>query len=440
MIIGNARVVTLDAEQPYVENGAVLIEENVIKAVGPTKELCASHPDEEFVDVKGRVLMPGMINAHTHIYSAFARGMAVSQPTRNFIEILENLWWRLDKLLTVEDARLSAYQTMIESIRNGVTTIFDHHASPNHIEGSLFALADVAKELGIRGDFCYEVSDRDGIAIAEEGIRENIAFIDAMNKGDQDMIHGHFGMHASFTIGNDTMEKIVKAMEGKDAGYHVHTAEGIEDEYDSLKKYGKRVVERFQDFGILGPKTMAIHCCNISNKEIGILRDTDTLMVHNPESNMGNAVGVTPVLEVLKQGIVLGLGTDAYTNDMFESLKVAKILQSHHHADPTVGFGEAVTMQFENNARLANRFFKKPLGILKEGAYADMIVLDYTPNTPFNENTFAGHAIFGMMGRMVRDTIINGKYVMKNRVILGVDEEMILEKTRERAPELWKHM
>ena len=207
-----------------------------------------------------------------------------------------------------------------------------------------------------------------------------------------------------------------------------------------MKKYGKRVVERFQDFGILGPKTMAIHCCNISNKEIGILRDTDTLMVHNPESNMGNAVGVTPVLEVLKQGIVLGLGTDAYTNDMFESLKVAKILQSHHHADPTVGFGEAVTMQFENNARLANRFFKKPLGVLKEGAYADMIVLDYTPNTPFNENTFAGHAIFGMMGRMVRDTIINGKYVMKNRVILGVDEEMILEKTRERAPELWKHM
>lgn len=438
MILGNGRVITNDSGQTYFEDGAVYFKDGVIGEVGKTEDLKKKYPEEEFVDVERRVIMPGMINAHTHIYSAFARGMAVSKPTRNFIEILENQWWALDKKLTLKDSKYSAYQTMIESVRNGVTTIFDHHASPYHIEGSLFALAEAAKEVGIRGDYCYEVSDRDGVKIAEEGIKENVDFIKACEKDDSDMVKGHFGMHAAFTISDETMEKIKTAMEGVDAGYHVHTAEGIDDQYDSLKKYGKRVVERFQDWDILGPKTMCIHCCNISAREIQILADTNTLSVHNPESNMGNAVGVTPVLKMLEKGILLGLGTDAYTNDMFESMKVAKILQSHHHSDPTVGFAQALELQMKNNPVLASRFFNREIGVLKEGAYADIIVIDYVPNTPLNENTIGGHLLFGLSGRMVKDTIINGKYVMKDRKILTVDEEKIFAETRAMAPGIWQ--
>lgn len=438
MLIGNGKLVTNNPDNPYIDNGAVYIKDGVIEAVGTTDDLKKKYREEEFFDVKGRVIMPGMINAHTHIYSAYARGMAVSKPTRDFIEILENQWWALDKKLTVQDSKYNAYQTMIESVRNGVTTVFDHHASPYHITDSLFAIAEAAKELGMRGDFCYEVSDRDGEEIAEEGIRENVEFIKAYNDGSQDMIHGHFGLHASFTISDKTMEKIKTEMEGIDAGYHVHTAEGIADEYDSLKKYGKRVVERFQDWDILGPKTLCIHCCNISNHEINILADTNTLAVHNPESNMGNAVGVTPVLKMLEKGIILGMGTDAYTNDMFESMKVAKVLQSHHHADPTVGFGEALTLQMVNNPKIASSFFERELGVIKEGAYADIITLDYKPFTPFNGDTVGGHILFGMSGRMVNDTIINGKFVMKDREILTVDEDKIFAESIERAPEIWQ--
>ncbi|MDO5714307.1 MAG: putative aminohydrolase SsnA [Tissierellia bacterium] len=440
MLIGNGKLITNDVNNPYIEDGAIYFKDGIIEKIGKTEDLRKEYPEEEFVDVKNRVIMPGLINAHTHIYSAFARGMAVSKPTRNFIEILENQWWALDKKLTVQDAKYNAFQTMIESVRNGVTTVFDHHASPFHIRESLFALAEAAKELGIRGDFCYEVSDRDGEKIADEGIRENIEFIKAYNNDEQDMIRGHFGLHASFTVSDKTMDKIKTEMEGLHAGYHVHTAEGIEDEYDSLKKYGKRVVERFQDWDILGPKTMCIHCCNVSAKEIQILRDTKTLAVHNPESNMGNAVGVTPVLKMLEEGIVLGLGTDAYTNDMFESMKVAKILQSHHHADPTVGFGESLVMQMENNPKITGAFFDKELGILKEGSYADIITLDYKPYTPLNGNTIGGHILFGMSGRLVNDTIINGKFVMKDREIVTVDEDKIFAESMKRAPEIWKEL
>lgn len=195
-----------------------------------------------------------------------------------------------------------------------------------------------------------------------------------------------------------------------------------------------------QDWDLLGEKTLCVHCCNVNHKEMQILRDTNTAVVHNPESNMNNAVGVTPVINMLGMGILLGIGTDAYTNDMFESLKVAKVLQSHHLADPTVGFMESLTMLFKNNLAITNRFFPRPIGVLKEGAFADLVVIDYKPYTPLNEQTYGGHLLFGISGRMVKDTIINGKFIMKDREILTVDEDKIFAESQERAPEIWKGM
>ncbi|MDO5715595.1 MAG: putative aminohydrolase SsnA [Tissierellia bacterium] len=438
MIIGNGKLITNNEEQPLIENGAVVIDKNEIIDFGPTKDMRKKFAEKEFHDVEGRVIMPGMINCHTHIYSAFGRGMSVSKPTRDFIEILENQWWALDKKLTLEASEKSAYGTLIESVRNGVTTVFDHHASPYHIEESLFRIAKACEDVGMRADLCYEVSDRDGLEITKAGIKENIDFIKAYNTSKQDLIHGHFGLHASFTISNETMELIKEAMEGVDAGYHIHCAEGIEDEYDSLEKYGQRVIERFQGWDMLGEKTLAIHCCNVNNYEVKILRDTNTNVVHNPESNMGNAVGVTPVLYMLNQGVRLGLGTDAYTNDMFESMKVAKILQSHTHADPTVGFNESLQLQMVNNRDIASRFFDKKLGIIEKGAYADIITLDYNNYTPITKDNIGGHILFGFSGRMTVDTIINGKFVMKEREIQTVDEERIFAETQQLVPKIWK--
>lgn len=441
MIIGNGRVITRDEENPYIENGAVVIRDNTIIAVGEYSVLKEKYKEEEFIDAKGKVIMPGLVNTHMHIYSAFARGMAGKGPApKNFTDILENLWWRLDKGLTLEDTKYSAYTTYLDCIKNGVTTVFDHHASPYSVEGSLFTIGDAAKELGVRTCLCYETSDRDGEEILKAGIKENINFIKKYNNVNEDMLKGMFGMHAAFTLSDKSLDRCREAMEGLDAGYHIHTSEGIDDLYDSLRNHGKRVVERLMDFDILSDKTIAVHCVHVNSREMEILKQTNTNVVHNPESNMGNAVGCSPVLEFIKRGISVGLGTDGYTSDMMESIKVGNIIHKHNLCDPNVGFNEVSSMAFDNNRKISTKYFNKEVGALKEGAYGDVIIVDYNPLTPLNENNINGHIIFGMSGRCVTDTIINGKVVMRNRLINTVDEEKIFSKSRELAQKLWERI
>ncbi|MDO5718072.1 MAG: putative aminohydrolase SsnA [Tissierellia bacterium] len=441
MIIGNGRLYTNDPDNLYIENGAVYIEGGLVKEVGKFEDIKAKYPNEELLDADGRLIMPGMINAHTHIYSSYARGMSVDKPQRDFNEILENLWWNLDKKLTLKDTELNAYTTYMESIRNGTTTVIDHHASPYHTEGSLFKIAEVAKKIGIRTSLCYEVSDRDGEEITDQQIKENVDFIKAYQGDDQSMIKGLFGLHASFTVSDKTLEKSVKAMQGLDSGYHVHVAEGIKDQMHCVQTYGRRIVERFYDWGLLGKKSLAVHCVHTNIRELEILRDTDTNCVHNPESNMGNAVGCTPAIKMIEMGLRLGLGTDAYTHDMFESMKVANILHRHHLCNPTVGFMETMTMQFVNNPIIAQNVLDSPqLGIIKEGAAADIITMEYNPITPFSGDNFYGHALFGMTGRLTNDVVINGKLILKDRKFVEIDEEEIVAKSREGAAAIWPKM
>lgn len=442
ILIENGRLITQNPAQPYIENGAVAVEGNTIADFGTTAEMRQKYPEAIFEDAAGRVIMPGLINAHTHIYSSFARGLSLPQaePNKDFIDILENMWWRIDKVLNAEDNRYSAYSTGLESVRYGVTTLFDHHASQHHVPGSLSVLNEALANIGLRRSLCYEVSDRDGEEIASQAIQENIDFIDYAAKDDSDMVKGMFGLHASFTLSEKTLDKCVAAMGGRGAGYHVHSAEGIADLYDSLAKYGKRVVQRLYDAKILGEKTLAIHNVHINAAEMDMLKATNTMAVHNPESNMGNAVGTTPAMQMLQKGLLLGLGTDAYTQDMFESLKVANIIHKHHLCNPSIGFMESMQMLFANNAAIAARFFAKPLGTIAPGAYADIIVVDYVPHTPLNENTIAGHVMFGLMGRCVDSTMINGRFVMKERVMQTVDEQAVLAKAREQSADFWKRV
>lgn len=440
MIIGNGPVITNDPANPFIADGAVVVHGDSIVAVGPVAEIRAAHPADEMVDVGGRVIMAGLINAHTHAYSAYARGMAVHQPTRNFTEILENLWWRLDRLLTLEDVELNAATTFIESIRNGVTTVFDHHSSPNAVSGSLQTMADVAGRLGIRTSLCYETSDRDGAGVLAAAIEENTLFMKKVNTDEQDMVKGLFGLHAAFTLSEESLDAACAAKEGVTGGFHVHVAEAASDEADSLAKYGKRIVQRFDDHGMLGPETIAAHCVHANPDELDLLKDRDTTIVHNPHSNMGNAVGAASVVDMLDRGLRVGLGTDAYTSDILASAQVAKILASHHLADPTVGFGQALQMAFAGNAQICSKYFRKDLGVLKAGAYADLITLDYRRFTPLDAGSAGGHILFGMSGSQVNDTMVNGSWVMRDRDILTVDEAAIFARSTQRAPLIWAQM
>ena len=436
-LIGNGQVITRDPENPYLRDGAVVTEGSKILAVGEWDTLKRAYPDAQFIDAKGGVIMPGLINAHTHIYSGLARGLSIvgNNPT-NFFEVLDGTWWAIDRHLTLDGTRACAYATILDCIRNGVTTIFDHHASFCEIPGSLFAIRDVAKETGMRSCLCYEVSERDGEEKTEQGIRENAEFAKWALEEDDPMIKAMFGGHALFTISDRTFEKMVEANNGM-TGFHIHVAEGMNDVYDSLRNYGCPPVNRLLYNGILGEKTLLGHCIHVSPSEMDIIKETGTMVVNNPESNMGNAVGCAPVLQMMKKGITVGMGTDAYTHDMLESMKVFLIIQRHNAALPNVAWGEDVTMQFTNNRMIAEKYFKVPLGILKEGAAADVIVMDYKPFTPFSDENIDGHMLFGMNGRNCRTTMINGRLLYRDREFVDLDEEKINAWTLEQSKKLW---
>ena len=437
-IIGNGRLITRDPQQPFFENGAVVMDGKLIREVGEYGAMKAKYPEAQIIDAKGGVIMPAFINVHEHIYSAMARGLSVNgYDPKGFLDILDGMWWTIDRHLTLEQTRQSAMATYIDCIKNGVTTVFDHHASYGAITGSLFAIEDAAKALGVRTCLCYEVSDRDGQEKMKAAVLENESFIRHALADDSDMIAGMFGLHAQFTLSDATLE-LCAQHKPDGVGYHIHVAEGIEDLHDSLRKYGKRIVNRLMDMDILGPKTLTAHCIYVNPQEMELLKATDTMVVHNPESNMGNACGCPPTMEIFRKGILTGLGTDGYTHDMLESMKVANVLHKHNSCNPNEAWAEVPAMLFEGNARIAGRYFKTPVGVLKPGAAADVIVTDYDPLTPMSASNVNGHILFGMTGRHVVTTVCNGKVLMKDRELLVADEAKAMADCRQEAEKLWK--
>lgn len=440
ILVGNGRLFTRNDADPFYEDGAVAIDGTQIVKVGKTEDLKKEYANAEFIDAKRGLILPAFINTHEHIYSALSRGISIKgYQATSFLNILDGMWWTLDRNLTLENTKLSAMATYIDCIKNGCTTIFDHHASFGQIEGSLFAIEEAAKETGVRSCLCYEVSDRDGMEKSKAAVKENVDFIKHALADDSDMIAGMMGMHAQFTISDETMERCVSE-KPDGVGYHIHVAEGIEDLYDCLHKYGKRIINRLYDWNILGEKTLLGHCIHVNEKEMDMIKDTNTMVVHNPESNMGNACGCPPTMHLMHKGILCGLGTDGYTHDMMESWKVAKLLHEHHLCDATVAWGEVPQMLFKNNAKIANRYFKKPLGVLKEGAAADVITIAYDPLTPLDETNLDGHMLFGVSGHDVQTTIANGKVLMKNRELTEVDEAKVMADCRQSAADLWKRI
>ncbi|MCL2856463.1 MAG: putative aminohydrolase SsnA [Oscillospiraceae bacterium] len=440
LLVSNGRLITRGANNRLIENGCVAVDGRLITEVGDTATLRKKYPGAQEIDAKGGVIMPGLINAHNHIYSAFARGLSINgYAPKNFVEILDGLWWTIDRHLLLEDTCWSAMATYLDCIKNGCTTVFDHHASYGGIQGSLFAIAEAAKELGVRTSLCYEVSDRDGEDKMRDAVAENAEFIKHAMADKTDMVKGMMGMHASFTLSDSTLA-LCRENTPKGIGFHIHVAEGMADVYDSLSKYGKRVINRLYDNDILGENTITGHCIHVNGIEMDIIKQTDTMVVHNPESNMGNAVGIPPCMEMMKRGIMLGLGTDGYTQDMFESEKVANVIHKHVLCDAGVAWSEVPQMLFYNNAAMAARSFETKIGVLEPGAAADIIVVDYDPLTPMSADNCDGHILFGMSGRSVVSTIINGVVKMKDRELIGIDSEAIMAKCREHSADMAKRI
>jgi putative selenium metabolism protein SsnA len=435
ILIKNATIYTGGETGKLLKGYSLLIEGNKIKKIWKGKNFKNKY--SKVIDAKGKLLMPGFINAHMHFYSTFARGIYKVKPSKNFMEILENLWWKLDKKLDNEASYYSALIPLIDSIKKGTTTLIDHHASPYNIKGSLFKIEKAVKDSALRGVLCYEVSDRDGQDKTQEGIRENLDFIEYAQKKGDDQIKAMFGLHASFTLSDETLEKAAAYEKQFGCGFHIHCAESQSDQLNCEVTRKMRVAERLNKFGILGPKTILAHCVHVNDYELSIIKDTNSAIVHNPQSNANNGVGIADIVKMSENGILFGLGTDAMTVNMLEELRSGLWLQHLKH-NPSKGFNEICKALIENNPKIANRYFGG-LGEIKEGYYADIILIDYMPCTPLENENFYSHLVFGISQSAVDTTIANGKILMENKKLkLDIDEEEINKKSIEIAKKIWK--
>lgn len=436
ILIKNTTIITLDKSNMLLKNSNIVIENKYISYIG--KDVAKDSDYDRVIDGTNRIVMPGYINAHTHFYSSFAKGIGGIAPSDNFVEVLENMWWKLDKGLLLEDTHYSALTAIMDGIKNGVTTFIDHHASPFAITNSLPEIAKAVDRMGVKASLCYEISDRDGEDIKDAGVLENFSFIESNKNPD---INALIGLHASFTLSDKTLEEIV-AKNTNDYGYHIHVSEDKADEADAQEKYNTSVVERLNRFGIVNNHSILGHCVNISDKDRLIIKEKDAIIVHNPESNLNNAVGISDVISQVQDGILVGIGTDAMTNKMGNEMRIALWLQHIKQNNPSCGFMEISSLLLENNAKIANRLWKTDkFGVLKEDNFADIIMLDYDPITPLNEDNVLGHIVFGIAEANVVTTIANGKVLWHNYQFEDfIDQHQINKHSRELAKKLWERI
>jgi len=441
LLIHNGRLVTWTDPNEILDNNALLVRDGRIQAIGPSADLAARYPDAERLDARGQLVMPGNICAHTHFYGAFARGMAIPGPApKDFPDILERLWWRLDRALLDVDVTYSALVSLVDAIKHGTTTLIDHHASPNAIDSSLDQIADAVEMAGVRAVLCYEVTYRNGAAGAQAGIGENVRFLHALGERPGDLLRATFGLHASLSLSDRTLERCVAAAEGLNTGFHIHVAEHEADEYDSREQHGRRVVDRLAALGILGPRSIVAHCVHVDAREMELLRETGTWVTHQPRSNMNNAVGAAPVESLLRLGVPVCLGNDGMGNAMWQEWKAAYFMHKQAHRDPRRMNGADVAhMAIDNNAALAGVFWPDlPLGRLAVGAAADIIFVDYHAITPLTAGNLPWHLIFGFESSMVTTTIVGGRVLMRDRQLLTLDEAAIAARSRELAVKVWR--
>ncbi len=426
MLLKDATVATLDP--PRVEKASLRVAGERIVERGPALAPVAG---EEVLDLEGALVLPGLANAHTHLYSALARGMpGPAEPPRSFVEILEKVWWRLDRALDEESVYLSGLVGAIEAARSGTTVLFDHHSSPSFVAGSLATLRRAVEEVGLRSVLCYETTDRNGLEGRNAGIAENRAFLAA---SPSTLTLGMVGAHASFTLSDESLGLLAVGVRETNSSLHVHVAEDRADVEDCRARSGTGLVERLGRHGLLVRRTLLVHGVHLSEEELRDAQGEDAWLIHCPRSNMNNAVGHAPTAAFRRTA----LGTDGLDEDMLAEARVAFLKMRD------AGRADAFDAAFEmvvGGHRLAAAFFGLPLGRLDAGAPADLVVLDYRPPTPLTDGNLGGHLLFGLDRSHVRSTMVAGRFVLRDRRVTTVDEAAVFARARGAAERLWERM
>lgn len=420
-----------------MERGYVIVEGGKVAQVG-----AGSAPEvgeARRIDAQGNLLTPALVNAHAHLYSSLARGIPLRAfSPKSFGQILEQLWWKLDRALDSEAIYLSALVGGLAHLKRGVSVIFDHHASPTAILGALSQIKRALSELGLRADLSYEVTDRGGPKERDLGIEENVRF--AKEELVSGQFSAHFGLHASFTLSDETLEKCWVAADSLQLGFHSHLAEGKEDPLDALQKYGMRTAERLDQFNILRESSILAHGIQLSQAELEILVERKPAIAHNPRSNMNNAVGAAQVEKMLARGIPVVLGTDGFGCDMLGELLSARLLAHHVQGDPTALSDGMAKNILDQNYALAQRAFSVPFRKVAPGYAADLVIWDYVPPTPLDGGNLLSHLLFANITEGLRPihVLVAGMVRLEDGRVPNLDERSVLLRAQRKAVEIWR--
>ncbi len=415
----------------FLNNGFVVFDQEIFQ-VGDMNDFVDD--GYKIIDGQGALLMPGLVCAHTHIYSTFARGLALPFDPKNFQEILDQMWWKIDRHIDNETSYYSGLVAASEFLRNGVTTIIDHHASGKEITGSLASLKKAVCDVSsVRALFAFEVSDRFNV---EDAIQENVNFIKHFKTP---FTAGLFGLHASMSLSEETLKKVSENL--KDTPIHIHVAESVMDEEDSLAKYQERVIERLDRHGLINEDSLLVHCVHVNDKELDIIKKRKASIVVNVTSNMNNAVGLPNVNKFTELGVPVMIGNDGLSSGIAN--EYINVLYSAHllHKKPTA-FGLTQLLAMINNGYdYVSHHLNVKLGRIEAGYEADMLLVPYLAPTNLDENNALGHLFYGMMHSFKpSDVFVAGEQLVENYELTNKKLVLELENSQEIANSLWNRI
>lgn len=441
LLVKNGVIVTIDRQRRILENSSIAIEDGRIVEIGRTADLEKKLGAAEILDATGRIVMPGMVCGHTHLYGMLLRGASLKiTPPIDFTQILQRIWWPMDEAMNFEDAYASALVASVEFAKSGVTTFADTYSGPNSIHGVLDHIARAVEEVGIRGFIGFEATERHSKEEGQRGVQENVRFAEKTRATANSKVRPLFSIHASFTVSDELITEVKKVANKYDAPITIHTSEGLVDVNHNLERYNKRTVERLHDIGLLGPNVALAHCVHLSDHEIDLIAQSKAGVVHNPMSNMLNAVGVAPVLGMLEKNVNVGLGNDGYIFDMFENMRATYLLHRVHHQDPNaIDAYTVLEMATINGAKLYG--MENEIGSIELGKRADIIIIkpSILP-TPLNANSVVGHLINTVDGDDVEHVLVEGRPIVKNKRLTTFDEESAQQISQESASKLWARL
>lgn len=435
ILLTNCRILNPYGEIDFIENGSILIEDDIIKEIGEIGKIDPTVPTDEMIDLNGKTVLPGMINAHAHLYSALAVGMPFPKENpANFTEILEQVWWILDRALDKESTKASYEAGLMDHLQYGVTTVIDHHSSQNYVEGSLQLLAETADQFGMNISGAFEMTDRNGANTFQESLDENIHFHNTYI--DSATVRPLIGLHASFTLSDESLQHIADQLKHEtNWGIHVHTAEDKTDQTDAENRGYSSVIQRLDSFGLLNDVSLVIHGIHVKPEDSEIIKRTGAMLVHNPSSNANNRVGMTP--SKLIENLNAGLGTDGMQGNMLAEAKEGTLIRSSHLPGGALGVNYAELL-FKNNPAIATKLFNRKIGKLDPGYSADLAIFDYHPKTQFRAENWIGHTLFGM--EKPSDVMTAGQFRIRETKLIDLNENNIIGNANKQAQYLWKTM